>query len=144
MTATTREPVGSGPIGIIGAGLIGRAWAIVFARAGHPVRLYDLDPAAAGAALTTIAGNLRDLAANGLIDDAAAVLGRIASAASMAETVAGAVHVQENGPETLEVKRALFRELDAVAAPGTVLTSSSSALNTSVFTEDLAGRGRCL
>ena len=32
-------------IAIIGAGLIGRAWAMVFARAGHPVKLYDADPA---------------------------------------------------------------------------------------------------
>ena len=31
-------------IGIIGAGLIGRAWAMVFARAGHAVALYDANP----------------------------------------------------------------------------------------------------
>ena len=34
-------------IAIIGAGLIGRAWAMVFARAGHPVKLWDADAAGA-------------------------------------------------------------------------------------------------
>ena len=33
-------------IGIVGAGLIGRAWAMVFARAGHPVTMYDADACA--------------------------------------------------------------------------------------------------
>jgi len=33
-------------IAIVGAGLIGRAWAIVFARAGHPVAITDVDAAA--------------------------------------------------------------------------------------------------
>ncbi len=42
------------------------------------------------------------------------------------------------------MKRALFRELDAAAPPDAVLASSSSALRTSLFTETLAGRGRCL
>ena len=32
-------------IGTVGAGLIGRAWACVFARAGHPVQLWDPEPA---------------------------------------------------------------------------------------------------
>lgn len=31
-------------IGIVGAGLIGRAWTCVFARAGHQVQLWDPDP----------------------------------------------------------------------------------------------------
>jgi L-gulonate 3-dehydrogenase len=131
-------------IAVIGAGLIGRAWSIVFARAGREVALYDIDPAAAPVALATIGANLADLAANGLIDDPVAVLGRINPMGSVAEALSGAVYVQENGPENLEVKRTLFRELDALAAPETVLASSSSALRTSLFTEDLAGRGRCL
>ena len=38
-------------IAIIGAGLIGRAWAMVFARAGHPVKLWDTDAGAVPKAL---------------------------------------------------------------------------------------------
>lgn len=131
-------------IAVIGAGLIGRAWSIVFARAGRAVALYDVDPAALPAALAAIKGNLADLAANGLIDDPEAVVSRIALVESLDEVLRGAAHVQENGPENLAIKRALFRELDAKAAPDAVLASSSSALRASLFTEDLAGRARCL
>jgi L-gulonate 3-dehydrogenase len=131
-------------IAIIGAGLIGRAWSMVFARAGRAVALYDVDRAALPAALATIKGNLADLAANGLIDDPEAVIARIVPTESLDEALRGAAYVQENGPEDLAVKRALFRELDAKAAPDTILASSSSALRASLFTEELKGRARCL
>jgi L-gulonate 3-dehydrogenase len=131
-------------IAVIGAGLIGRAWSMVFARAGRDVALYDVDKAALPAALAAIKLNLADLAANGLIDDADAVVGRIAPVESLDEALRGAAYVQENGPENLAVKRALFRELDGKAAPDAVLASSSSALRASLFTEDLPGRARCL
>ena len=52
---------------IIGAGLVGRAWAISFARAGHDGRLWDRDPAALPAALAFVDGVLPDLAAQGLL-----------------------------------------------------------------------------
>src|SRR5258707_8334799 len=131
-------------IAVVGAGLIGRAWSMVFARAGRAVSLYDVDRTALPAALTTIKGNLADLAANGLIDDPEAVVERIVPTESLDEALRGAAYVQENGPEDLAVKRALFRALDAGAAPDAVLASSSSALPASLFTEDLEGRARCL
>jgi L-gulonate 3-dehydrogenase len=131
-------------IAVIGAGLIGRAWSMVFARAKRDVALYDVDATALPAALATIKINLADLAANGLIDDADAVVGRIALVDNLDEALRGATYVQENGPEDLAIKRALFRELDAKAAPDAVLASSSSALRASLFTEDLPGRARCL
>jgi L-gulonate 3-dehydrogenase len=131
-------------IAIIGAGLIGRAWSMVFARAGRAVALYDVDRSVLPAALATIKGNLADLAANGLIDDPEAALARIVPVESLDEALRGAIYVQENGPEDLAIKRALFRELDAKAAPDAILASSSSALRASLFTEDLKGRARCL
>jgi L-gulonate 3-dehydrogenase len=131
-------------IAIIGAGLIGRAWSMVFARAGRAVALYDVDRSVLPAALATIKGNLADLAANGLIDDPEVALARIVPVESLDEALRGAIYVQENGPEDLAIKRALFRELDAKAAPDAILASSSSALRASLFTEDLKGRARCL
>ena len=60
-------------IALIGAGLIGSGWGIVFAEAGrHPV-LYDADPAAAANALAEIEKGLADLDSYGLIDEAPAV-----------------------------------------------------------------------
>jgi L-gulonate 3-dehydrogenase len=131
-------------IGIVGAGLIGRAWAIVFARAGHPVALYDLSPEALRRSVDIIADSLGDLRDQGLLDGPDAVLARIAPVATLAAAVADAAYVQENGPERVEDKRAIFAELDRLAAPETVLASSTSAILPSLFTEGLAGRARCL
>jgi len=58
--------------------------------------------------------------------------------------LAGADHVQESAPEHLDVKKALFAELDRLAPKDSVLASSSSALLPSRFTEHLPGRHRCL
>ena len=131
-------------IAVIGAGLIGRAWAIVFARAGRRVALYDLMPDVARGALDRIEANLADLARAGLVDDPPAILARIAPVATVEEALAGALHVQENGPEDVAMKEALFKRLDAVAAPDVVLASSSSAIRASAFTKGLAGAHRCL
>ncbi len=132
-------------IAVIGAGLIGRAWSIVFARAGIPVTLWDPVPAAIPAARDFIAARLPELAEAGLLaDPPAAVLARLHPAASLAEAVAEATHVQENGPERLEDKQALFAALDRLAPPAAVLASSTSGIPTSAFTEALPGRARCL
>ncbi|MBC7433127.1 MAG: 3-hydroxyacyl-CoA dehydrogenase [Rubritepida sp.] len=132
-------------IAIIGTGLIGRSWAMVFARAGHPVRIWDAEPRAAAAALGIIGERLGDLAAAGLLADApGTVAARITVAASMAECLEGAVYVQENGPERLEPKRALFAAMDALCGPDVILASSTSGIPASAFTGALPGRARCL
>jgi 3-hydroxyacyl-CoA dehydrogenase len=132
-------------VGIIGSGLIGRAWAIVFARGGCEVRLLDASPAEAEKALEAIRVGLGDLERAGLIEEPSeAVMGRIDIAADLTEAVAGADHVQENLPERLELKKAAFAELDRLAPRRAVLASSTSAIPGSAFTEGLAGRDRCL
>ena len=133
-------------VAIVGAGLIGRAWAISFARGGCAVALFDAEPKAVAAALAAIEGLLGDLAAHGLLggQEPAALLGRISGAPSLAAALDGAIHVQENTPETVEAKRAVFAALDAAAPPAAVLASSSSGILPSLFTADLAGRARCL
>jgi len=95
-------------------------------------------------ALDTIGIDLADLAESGLIADPAETIQRIELANSVEAALHGALYVQENGRENLATNQALFRELDRFADPGAVLASSSSALRASLFTEDLAGRARCL
>ena len=119
-------------IAIVGAGLIGRAWAIVFARAGRHVALYHPDPLVVPAALETIGVNLADLVESGLIADPAETIQRIEPVKNLEAALRGALYVQENGPENLAIKQALFRELDRLANPGAVLGSSSSALRASL------------
>ena len=52
--------------------------------------------------------------------------------------------MQENLPEDVEIKRAVFAELDRLAPASAILASSTSAIVASHFTEELAGRARCL
>ena len=131
-------------VGVIGAGLVGSAWAIVFARAGHDVAMFDAVEGAAERSLEVIADRLRTLKAADLIEDAAAIAGRIAVAASLAETVRDADYIQESVFETVEQKQKIFTELDRVVGPVTLLGSSSSGIPASVFTEHVACRDRCL
>lgn len=142
MSANAERPA---TVGLVGAGLIGRSWAIVFARAGHRVRLYDADGAAAEAALRWMADGLGDLADAGLLAEPAAVVaGRVAIVGTFAEAAAGADYVQESAAETLEVKSAIFAALDAAAPAEAILASSTSTIPASAFTAELAGRRRCL
>jgi 3-hydroxyacyl-CoA dehydrogenase len=132
-------------IGIVGTGLVGRAWAIVFARAGFAVAVHDRSDAILDASLATIDVGLADLAAAGLLKEPpAAVRARMTRAPSIAAAVEGAVYVQESLPELPEVKREIFAAMDRVAASETILASSTSAIPGSTFTEGLAGRARCL
>jgi L-gulonate 3-dehydrogenase len=132
-------------VAVIGAGLIGRAWSIVFARGGFDVALWDPFPQQTQAALGFIADRLPELKESGLLRDAPdTVIARIRPMAQLADALRDAEHVQENGPERVDAKQALFAELDRIAAPDTVLASSTSGIPASAFTEALPGRSRCL
>jgi 3-hydroxyacyl-CoA dehydrogenase len=132
-------------IAVVGAGLIGRAWAIVFARSGCSVALWDKLPGVADAAMGQIRARLGDLRAAGLVEETPdAIAARIEPAATLEACLAGAVHVQEQGPERVQVKRELFAELDALSPPDAVLASSTSGIPASAFTAALPGRDRCL
>jgi 3-hydroxyacyl-CoA dehydrogenase len=134
----------AGKIAIVGAGLIGRSWAITFARGGHEVALYDVDAGQTAWALETIARSLADMEEAGLIAGAGALKGLIRKATGLAAALDGACHVQENVAEQLDVKRQVFTEIETLAAKDAVLASSSSALMPSLIFEDLKGRERCL
>ena len=134
----------AGKIAIVGAGLIGRSWAIVFARGGHEVALYDADAEQTARALETIAASLADMEEAGLIAGAGALKALIRKAASLGQALEGAVHVQENVAEQLKVKQQVFAEIKKLVPEDTVLASSSSALMPSLIFNKLAGRERCL
>ncbi len=132
-------------IAIIGGGFIGRAWSIVFARAGMNVFLWDPSQAAARASLEFIGARLPELRQAGLLSDSPSnILARIALAPTMEAACQGAIHVQENGPEILDTKRETFARLDALLPPDVPIASSTSGIPASAFTEELDGRHRCL
>ena len=135
-----------GSIAVIGAGIVGRGWAISFARAGYEVRLFDESHGVVAAAISSIADLVSDLNDHDLLDgrSLAEVKARIRATSDMRDALRGAIHVQECTPESVETKKAVFAALDSAAEEGAVLASSSSAILPSRFTEDLQGRHRCL
>lgn len=132
-------------VALVGAGLVGAGWAIVFARAGSEVLLHDAQPGQAERALERIAASLADLEAQALLrEPRAALAARIRVAASLEEALAGADYVQESIVEQLDAKCALYAAMDARAAPAVILASSTSAFPTSAFAAGLAGGARCI
>jgi 3-hydroxyacyl-CoA dehydrogenase len=132
------------PVAVIGAGLVGAGWAIVFARAGLDVRIYDAQPHATEAALTLVAEQLKELASFGLVDDPVAVAARLRPTYHLAEAVEGAAYAQESVLERVDVKRSLMQELEEVAPQDLVIGSSSSGIPASAFTRGLRISSRVL
>jgi L-gulonate 3-dehydrogenase len=131
-------------VAIVGAGLIGRAWAAIFARAGWNVRLTDPDVPTLRAAPRLIRGELHALARHGLAVEPDRAVARVSAAGNLEEAVRDVEFVQENGPEKVEDKRRIFAQLDKIAPKDALLVSSTSAITASRFTETLPGRARCL
>jgi len=115
-------------VAIVGAGLIGRAWAAIFARAGWNVRLSDPQILSLQVAPSLIRDELHALARHGLADDPDGAAARISTASSLEHAVRDVEFVQENGPETVEEKRAIFAQLDKLAPAHALLVSSTSAI----------------
>ena len=133
-------------IAVIGCGVVGSSWALVFSRAGFEVSIYDAAPGARQDAVAFVRSALADLRVQGLAgsDPIDSVMARLKTAENLEEALDGADYVQESAPERLELKRELYRTLDALAAPDIVIGSSTSGLPASSFTEGLANARRCL
>ncbi|GMS97970.1 hypothetical protein PENTCL1PPCAC_20145, partial [Pristionchus entomophagus] len=136
-----------GKVAIVGSGLIGSCWAALFASSGYPVCLYDIGEEQLVNAKKNVEKNLAKLEEEGLSrgsSTAEEALSRITSTTSLAEALNGAIYVQESTMESVEFKQKIFGEMDALAAPETILASSTSTIPTSSFTEGLQNRSRCI
>jgi len=117
-------------VAVIGAGTMGNGIAQVFAQAGHAVTLRDLDQSILDRARAQIDRSLGKLVEKGRLPAAerAATLDRIAATTDLA-AVAGADLVIEAVIENVEVKRALFAELDRLTSPAAILASNTSSIS---------------
>jgi 3-hydroxybutyryl-CoA dehydrogenase len=129
MTKTLRD-IEIRTVGIVGSGAMGRGIAQIAALGGLAVRLYDTNPEALTAAHDYLSDTLSKLAAKGKLNeaDAHAALARVQGAHSVGE-LADCDVVIEAIVEKLEVKRALFRELEAVVRDDCILASNTSSLS---------------
>ncbi|MEM8986907.1 MAG: 3-hydroxyacyl-CoA dehydrogenase [Pseudomonadota bacterium] len=131
-------------IACIGAGNVGRAWAIVFARAGYDVSLYDQDTAALKAAVDAIAENVADLERYELIQSAADLKNRISYDTDLDICLSQAIYIQESVSENIDVKREVFQQLDSATAQNVILASSTSELLPSSFFNAASRPERCI
>jgi len=130
---------------IIGSGSIGIGWAIVFARAGYKVKVYDIEESALRNFENQVKNRLELLDDNKLLTNSPKkIAARIKTTLDLTDAVSDADFVQECGPENLEIKRELFTKLANLAKPDAIIASSSSALRPSEFASNIASNERCL
>ena len=117
-------------VGVLGAGQMGAGIAQVAAQAGYAVLLADVDQARADAGKAGIAKQLGRLVEKGKLAEAErdAVIGRITAVVGAAG-LAAANFAVEAATENIELKKRLFRELDAALAPGAVLATNTSSIS---------------
>jgi 3-hydroxybutyryl-CoA dehydrogenase len=133
---------GQRKISIIGAGLMGHGIAIVFARAGHPVTVYDPDPTSLESLMDRATSSLWALGSDQLDQEQA--LARIGVADTLANCVSGADIVIEAAPERLELKQRIFADLEAAAPADCILASNTSVIPITQIVHKLKTRERAL
>lgn len=118
-------------ITVIGSGTMGNGIAHVFAQNGFSVSLADISDKALEKGLATIAKNLDRMESKGSIseDVKKQTLGNISTFTSVKEAVKEADLVVEAATENIDLKLAIFKELDAVCRPETVLASNTSSIS---------------
>ncbi len=124
-------------VAVVGGGLMGSGIAHVLAAAGHRVELYDPDPSARAAVPGRIAA-MREQLAEATPATSVRVHGSLEAAVARAELVI------EAGPERLEVKRAIFAELDRLAPRGATLATNTSAIPIAEIATPVSDRGRVI
>jgi 3-hydroxyacyl-CoA dehydrogenase len=132
-------------IAIVGAGSIGVGWAILFASAGHEIAIYDPERAQRESAKDRMSERLQLLKTHDLLGDSVdQVLERISITDQLAVAVSQAAMIQECGPERVEMKREIFREIEAASDAEALIASSSSAIKPSDFTDEMKYPERAL
>ncbi|MBC7284084.1 MAG: 3-hydroxyacyl-CoA dehydrogenase [Alphaproteobacteria bacterium] len=130
-------------VAVIGAGTMGAGIAQVAAAAGHPVLLFDVADGAARAAIVTIGKGLDRLVTREKIsrETADAIVGRIVPANGL-ETLSGAALVIEAIIENLDIKQALFAELEDIVVADAILATNTSSISVTSIARDLRAPAR--
>ena len=131
-------------VAVLGAGTMGHGIAHAAMAAGFDTVLYDVSPAQLDKGQAAIAGVIQKGVELGKVaaGDAAAMRGRLRLTTVVADAVREADIVIEAAPEKIDLKLALFREVEAAAPEHAVLASNTSALSITEMAAVLANPGR--
>jgi 3-hydroxyacyl-CoA dehydrogenase len=116
-------------VAIIGTGVIGASWTALFLANGLDVVATDVAPGAEAALKRFVAAAWPALQRLGLASGASQ--NRLSFTAALVDAVKDADLVQENGPEKVDFKKTLYRQLDELLHPSVIIASSSSGLTMS-------------
>lgn len=134
-------------IAILGAGVMGTGIGQAFAMKGHEVMMiYVYDDKLRAKPIETMAGNLKILAENGVIDEAIIpeVTGKVRCTESLEEAAEFADIIFECIVENLAVKQDYFAKLDAMCPPETVLATNTSAISVTEIAEKSVHKERII
>jgi len=117
-------------VGVVGAGTMGNGIAHVFARGGYGVVLCDVEQRFLDRGIATVGKNLdREVAKNKITaDDKAATIKRIEPVVERAK-LAACDFVVEAATEKFDIKTEIFRDLDRLCRPETILASNTSSIS---------------
>jgi 3-hydroxyacyl-CoA dehydrogenase len=116
-------------IAIIGTGVIGASWSALFLAHGLDVVATDVAPGAEAALKRFVSTAWPALLRLGLASGASQ--NRLSFTAALTDAVKDVDLVQENGPEKIDFKKTLYRQLDELLHPSVIIASSSSGLTMS-------------
>ena len=120
-----RSPDLPRPVAVVGAGVIGAAWAARWMLRGVDVKVFDPSPRARAVVDHTADNARRAWDRLGVLP---ADEGTLTLSPTLADAVEGAELIHENVPEDIEIKRPLYREIESTAADEAVIASSTSGL----------------
>lgn len=113
-------------IAVVGGGLIGVSWAALILAHGHRVRIWDPNPAARARILQGLALPLAQLAELGV--ETPEARSALTLCDSLADCLQAVDYVQENAPEKVPLKRALYAQIEALIPADLPIASSTSSL----------------
>jgi 3-hydroxyacyl-CoA dehydrogenase len=130
-------------IAMIGTGVIGASWTSLFLAKGLQVVATDIAPTAEASLRKFVETAWPALKRLGLSPGASQ--SNLKFTANLAQAVAGADLVQENGPERIDFKQKLYGQLDELLPPDVIIASSSSGLTMSEIQKGAASHPeRCV
>ena len=131
-------------VAILGVGMMGPGIAACSALAGHPTVLIGRDPERAAHGVQAARANIEQLSEHDLVDSGQAEEGiaRISGSSDFTGSCRGASLIIEAVSEDLALKQEIFREIDAAAPPGAIITSNTSGLRITDIAALAAGKER--
>ncbi|HKD75356.1 MAG TPA: 3-hydroxyacyl-CoA dehydrogenase NAD-binding domain-containing protein, partial [Ktedonobacterales bacterium] len=140
MTFIPPENTATRPITVLGAGTLGRRIALMLATRGTEVRLYARSAATRDAGVAFAREQMPAV----LAKLPGSKAGTIVGVGDMVAALKDAWIIVESVPEDLELKKDIFKQVDALSEPDAILASNSSSYASSAFAESVKDPTRLL